>query len=61
MLEVVEGQVDDQVTSVPDERWTTAGYAEGTHSLTVPPAKCLPLSQRHEQQVVVDGLPPGGK
>lgn len=58
VLEVVEGQVSDQVSSVPDEWLMTSGDVEGGQNLAVPQAKCSPLIQGHLPQISVNSLPP---
>lgn len=61
VLEVVEGQVGDQVSSVSDEWLMTSGDIRGGHAFAVPKAKCQLLVRSHVPQVFVDGFPPGKK
>lgn len=58
VLEVVEGQVSDQVSSVPDEWLMTSGDFGGGQNFAVPQAKCSPPIQWHGPQVSVNSLPP---
>lgn len=58
VLEVVEGQVCDQVSSVPDQWLMTSGDVRGGENVAVPHAKCSTLIQWHVPQVSVNSLPP---
>lgn len=58
MLEVVEGQVGDQVSGVPDEGRRTPGDVGGGQSFAVPQAKCQTLVKSHAPQVSVNSFPP---
>jgi len=57
VLEALEGQVGDQVSSVPDEWLMTSDDAGGGHNFAVPQAECLPLVQAHAVQVSINNLP----
>ena len=61
VLEVAEGQVGDQVSSVPYEWLMTSCDAGRGENFAVPWAKCLPLVQSHVPQVSVNGFPPRKK
>lgn len=60
MLEVVEGQVGDQVSRVPDEWLISTDDEGGGHNSAVPHAEGPPPLQSHGLQVSVNGLPPRG-
>lgn len=59
VLEVVEGQVGDQVSSVIDD-WSLLDIGGG-QSFAVPETKCQTLVQSHAPQVSINGIPPGEK
>lgn len=60
VLEVAEGQVSDQVPSVPDKWLMTSADVGRRHNFAEPWAERLPLLQTHLLQVPVYGLGPGG-
>lgn len=59
MLEVVEGQVGDQVSGVSDDRWRAEGDVGRAQSFTVPQPKGQTLVQIHAPHVPVNGFYPG--
>ena len=58
MLEAVKGQVDYQVTSVPDEGGAAGCHVEGAEGSAVPPPKGPALLHRQAPDVAVDGISP---
>lgn len=59
MLEVVEGQVGDQVSGVPDDRWRAEGDVGRAQGFTVPQTIGQTLVQIHTPHVPVNGIYPG--
>lgn len=61
VLEVVEGQVGDYVSSVPDEWLMTSSDGGGGQNFAVPQTKRLLLLRSHAPQVSVNGPRPINK
>lgn len=59
VLEVVEGQVGDQVSGVSDDGWGAEGDVGRAQSFTVPHTKGQTLVLIHAPHVPVDGFYPG--
>lgn len=58
-MEVVEGQVGDQVSGVSDDGWGAEGDVGRAQSSTVPHTKGQTLVLIHAPHVPVNGLDPG--
>lgn len=56
VLEVVEGEVGDQVSGVPDDGWGAEGDGGRAQSFAVPQTKGLTPVQAHTPQVPVNGF-----